>query len=411
MARLFTGLLGLFFALGMFTGGGVAAAAEPARVITDVDYNIEEVGPPTFESNSLDLYLPARPDGTESDLRPVVVWVHGGAWMTGDKSNRMTDKARLFNDLGYIVVSINYRLSPDISDGDLTGAFAPTRVRSPDHVADVAEAIGWITRNIQGYGGDPDRLVLIGHSAGAHLVSLAGASPVWIKGRMVSQKQILGVVSLDTETFDVRAEATDPSSSPSRLALIWNAFGTPAEEAVENRWERSSPIAYADPTDPPFLLVTQSGKVLRIAANNQMATKLGQDPAESVVTVPLDHEGINTSLGSPDDTTVETQRVAAFVQQVVDSAQPVGMKITGRPAKRIVVKTPRRKPKKVTFKFKGTGRTSGFQCRIDRKAFSRCRSPKSYRLKPGRHVFRVRPLYPSGRPGEIRKVTFKIVRR
>ncbi|HMY27104.1 MAG TPA: hypothetical protein PLJ59_12340, partial [Solirubrobacterales bacterium] len=100
-------------------------------------------------------------------------------------------------------------------------------------------------------------------------------------------------------------------------------------------------------------------------------------------------------------------------------AAPAGVKITRRPAKRVVVKVKRKARKsairkirrKVTFAFKGTGRASGFRCRIDKAKFSPCRSAKNYRLKPGSHTFRVRPLYPSGRPGNEKKVTFRIVRR
>ena len=154
----------------------VPAAAEPARVITDINYNADEVGPAQSTSNSLDLYLPATDDGFEG-LRPVVVWVHGGAWMTGDKSNRMTDKVNLFNSLGYIVASLNYRLSPDISEGSFDGTWDPTRVRSPDHIADVAEGIAWVSNNVRHYGGDPDRLVRL--RVGDALEKVCREQPGW----------------------------------------------------------------------------------------------------------------------------------------------------------------------------------------------------------------------------------------
>ncbi|MBN8867925.1 MAG: alpha/beta hydrolase [Solirubrobacterales bacterium] len=406
----------LLIVLVAFAPGAKAVAAEPARVLSDIDYNLDATGPSQPGANCLDLYLPPEPDGAGQGLRPVVVWVHGGGWMNGDKKNRMTDKARLFNDLGYVVASLNYRLSPDISGGGFDGSFDPGRVRAPDHVRDVAEAIRWLSRNVASHGGDPDRIVLVGHSAGAHLVSLLGTNPSWLAGRAVSEKQILGVVSLDTETFDVREEADpgNPLNSASRLALIWNAFGTPDEEAVDPRWADSSPQVAADPSDPPFLLVTQSARALRMASNNEFATSLGEDPASAVVGVPLDHEGINTALGSATDTTVETARVSAFVRDVIAGAKPAGVKVTRRPARRVVIRAPRHrrvKPRKVAFAFRGTGRATGFQCRIDRQRFRSCRSPRSFRVRPGRHVFRVRPLNPSGRPGGEKAVTFRVVVR
>lgn len=411
MTRRVTTLILLTLAVTFTFAAGTSLAAEPPRSVLDLSYNTDEIGPSDVASNSLDLYLPARPDDG-AGLRPLVVWVHGGGFMAGDKSNRMPDKVKLFNDLGYIVASINYRLSPDISVNCCD--FDPGRVRAPDHIADVAEAIGWLSRNIRDYGGDPDAIVLIGHSAGAQLVSLAGTSTAWIKGRWVSPKQILGVVSLDTDTFNVGEEAADTSPLQERM-LAWNAFGTPTEEAAEARWDRMSPALFADPSDPPFLFVTQATKPGRIAANQAMATKLGEDPAAAVVAVPYDHEGINTALGAADDSSVETARVSQFVQEAIVSAEAPGVRITRRPAKRVTVrlkgKPARKVTRKVTFAFEGTGRARGFQCRIDGTGFAPCRSPKNYRLKPGSHTFRVRPLYPSGRPGEIRKVTFRIIAR
>lgn len=412
--RLFT-LFGLLFAA-VLIPVAQSTAAEPARSILNVNYNVDEFGPPDSNSNSLDLYLPAIPDGDSGKLRPLVVWVHGGGFMTGDKTNRMPDKVKLFNDLGYVVASVNYRLSPDISVSCCE--FSPDRVRAPDHIADVAEAIGWLAYNYRTYGVDPDAILLIGHSAGAQLVSLAGTSPAWIGGRQVSPKQILGAISLDTDTFDVRSEAANTSPFQTRM-LAWNAFGTPQEEAVEPRWDRMSPLLHADPSDPEFLFVTQATKPNRIAANQAMATALGQDPASSVVGVPYDHEGINTALGAATDSSQETPRVRQFFQAMVAIAEPAGVKILRRPARKVVLKIKRGTRKsaiskvrrKVTFAFKGTGRATGFQCRIDGGKYSRCRSPRSYRLKPGKHTFRVRPLYPSGRPGNEKKSSFKIVRR
>lgn len=393
------------------TLSGSATASEPARAVLNVDYNLDRTRPAIAAQNHLDLYLPAQ-SGSARSLRPVVVWVHGGALMVGDKANRMPNKVRLFNDLGYIVASLNYRLSPEISPQDTSQAFAPGRVRAPDHIADVAEAIGWISRNIARHGGDPDRLVLIGHSAGAHLVSLAATNPSWLAGRGVSGDQILGVVSLDTDTWNVRAEA-DPNAvgvSASRRIMPWHTFGTPEEEAADPRWDSVSPLLHADPSDPPFLLVTQLGRPARLASNSGMATALGQDPATSVVGVPLDHEGINTALGSPTDPTVGTARVSQFTRAVVSAARPAGVRIVRRPPRR-VVQVKRNARRRVAFAFRGTGRTAGFQCRIDRQPYRRCGSPRSYRLRPGFHTFRVRPLFPSGRPGDERKVTFRIVTR
>jgi arylformamidase len=109
---------------------------------------------------SLDVYAPA---GAEN--LPVVLMIHGGGWSIGDKANRdvSIDKARYFTSQGYVYVSINYRLSPD--------------VQHPAHIEDVASAVSWVLENIATYGGDPARLTLMGHSAGAHLLLVS--APDW----------------------------------------------------------------------------------------------------------------------------------------------------------------------------------------------------------------------------------------
>ena len=412
-------LVGLLALLVFGMGARAVAAETPARSVLNVNYNVDEFGPALASENSLDLYLPPEPDGGSKSLRPVVVYIHGGGLMVGDKSNRMPDKVRLFNDLGYILVSINYRLSPELQE-NLTGAFAPERVRAPDHIADVAEAIGWLSKNLRSYGGDPDRLVLIGHSSGAHLAALAATSPAWLKGRQVSPRQLLGTVTLDTDTLNIRADMGSAgfcSSASSRLCRLWQVFGTPGEEATEPRWDRVSPLLHADSSDPEFLLVTQAARPGRISSNRAMASALGQNPETSVFGAPYDHEGINTQLGAASDSSGMTAAVREFVKSAVATAKPAGVKITKRPGNRVVLKvkrkgrsaTPGSQRRKVTFAFRGTGRTSGLQCRIDGKKFTRCGSPKSYRLRTGKHTFRVRSLFPSGRPGAERKFTFRIV--
>jgi hypothetical protein len=156
--------------------------------------------------------------------------------------------------------------------------------------------------------------VLIGHSAGAHLVSLVGVDPSFSGAYGVPGRVVRGVVSLDTAAFDVAAKA-DPARNR-RPLLFWNAFGTPREEAADPRWASASPINTADRRDPAFLLVTQR-RPGRIAENGAMLRALGNRRRDSLVTVPLDHEGINRALGSPRDTTGETKAVMAFVGAVV----------------------------------------------------------------------------------------------
>jgi acetyl esterase/lipase len=108
----------------------------------------------------LDIYLPAD---TPVDGAPVLLQVHGGAWMIGTKDQQGIPLMQHMAAKGWICVAINYRLSP--------------RDAFPAHVIDVKQAIAWIREHIAAYGGDPDYIAITGGSAGGHLVALAAVTP------------------------------------------------------------------------------------------------------------------------------------------------------------------------------------------------------------------------------------------
>jgi hypothetical protein len=146
-----------------------------------------------------------------------------------------------------------------------------------------------------------------------------------------------------------------------------------------------------------------------------MATKLGQD-SSSIVPLPLNHNGVNRAIGDPTDTTQATPSVIAFVAERLATYEAPSVRITGRPNRTVyLIKRKGRavRKKKVTFRFSGSESRSGFQCRLDGASFRPCSSPARYRIGRGKHTFRVRPLYPSGRPGPVReaKVTAKVKSR
>jgi acetyl esterase/lipase len=128
-----------------------------------------------------------RPKGVER--RPVVLFVHGGAWMIGDKSlfGLYRGFGRMLARQGIVAVMVNYRLSP--------------AVKHPEHVKDVARAFAWTRRHIKEYGGDPDRIFLCGHSAGGHLVALLATNESYLKDECLNlkdddRKAIRGVISI-----------------------------------------------------------------------------------------------------------------------------------------------------------------------------------------------------------------------
>ena len=139
-------------------------------------------------ATSLDIHAPAGACDA-----PVVVWVHGGGYHHGDKANGMRDKAALFNGRGWILVSVNYRLT---RVGDASSA------HYPDHYEDVAAALAWIEDNIADYGGDAGRLALLGHSAGADIVANVAAEPTYLADQGASADLIDCLAPLDTAGFD-----------------------------------------------------------------------------------------------------------------------------------------------------------------------------------------------------------------
>ena len=127
----------------------------------------------------LDVYSPKG-----AKKRPVVLFIHGGAWVFGDKDYFGIHAAvgRMFARHGIVAVVANYRLSP--------------KVRHPEHIKDVARAFAWTRLNIARYGGRTDQLFLCGHSAGGHLVSLLATDESYLKAEGRAFSDIKGVMAI-----------------------------------------------------------------------------------------------------------------------------------------------------------------------------------------------------------------------
>ncbi len=134
------------------------------------------------KKQKMDIYLPNNPVNAS-----IIVMVHGGAWKIGDKrmDRVVENKVARWNPKGVIFISINYRLLPDAD---------PLK-----QAEDVANALAYVQRNGTKWGGDPRKVVLMGHSAGAHLVSLVSADPA----RYNNLKAWLGTVSLDSAAMNI----------------------------------------------------------------------------------------------------------------------------------------------------------------------------------------------------------------
>lgn len=167
---------------------------------------------------------------------PLIVFVHGGGWKRGDKRNATgSDKITHYTGLGYHFASINYRLVPAATVEQQAG--------------DVAAAIAYLHSNAEKLGIDRSRIVLMGHSAGAHLSALVGSDPQYLRAAGLSLDTLSGVIPIDGAAYDVPAQMTDGAKIMKDTYV--QAFGTEAE-----RQKALSPYHHAaGPNAASFLIL------------------------------------------------------------------------------------------------------------------------------------------------------------
>ena len=219
----------------------------------------------------LDVYRPANAQNA-----PVIFMVHGGGWARGDKeaAGVVNNKVEHWLPKGYIVVSVGYRLVPQV-----------TPLGEAD---DIARALAFAQDHAKSWGADPSRFVVMGHSAGAHLVALLSADRSIANRHGV--RPWLGTVALDSGAYNV-VEIMQGRHFP----LYDKAFGNDPE-----LWRAASPTLRLTTAPPvPMLLVCSS----RRAESCQQATAFAQKATSlggQVRVVPIDmrHGNINAELGA-----------------------------------------------------------------------------------------------------------------
>ena len=231
----------------------------------------------------------AQPQAPDSAPRPVIIFTHGGGWNWGDPDD-YGFIARSFASEGYVVVLTGYRLFP--------------QARYPAMLEDLAASVAWTKANIARYGGDPDRMVLMGHSAGAYNSLMLGLDKQWLAAKGLDADALAGVVSLagpaDFYPFDTESSI--------------NSFGQ-----AENP-EATQPVNHARADAPPLLLVHgEDDTVVRIrnarALEQAMATAGGK--VETAYYPGMGHNDVLLKLVSPwwRDERVRN-RVLAFTDKV-----------------------------------------------------------------------------------------------
>lgn len=249
--------------------------------------------PISYGSNptqQIELYLPdsARP----AKGRPLLVYVHGGGWQNGSK-DMVQLKPDFANAQGWAFASVGYRLLPE----------SPVEQQA----ADIATAVLRLKSDAARLGIDAGRIVLMGHSAGAHLSALVGTDPQWLGGDMSA---LAGVILLDGAAYDVAEQMKQAAFMTKRT--YEPAFGTdPARQA------RLSPTLHAAAPNAPRWLILHVSRRADATAQSQSLARALQQAGSRVQLEAVDgesHMTINRELGAPGNP--QTDLVGAFLRSI-----------------------------------------------------------------------------------------------
>ena len=240
------------------------------------------------ERQVLDIYAP---ESAKEKSLPVMFWIHGGGWQVGDKSD-VGLKPKVLCERGFVFVSTNYRLVPQVEMEVLT--------------EDVAKSLAWVHRNIAKYGGDPNRIFVGGHSAGAQLAALLCTDERYLKKEGVSFEVLKGCVPVDGDTYDIPKIIM---TAEHRQTLYGGKMPTNGHrQKFGNDPEKHlnfSAVTHVAPDKkiPPFLVLYFSGNPdTRVQALLLKAVlKASKIPARSYGKRDSNHSKLNNDLGKSDD--------------------------------------------------------------------------------------------------------------
>ncbi len=241
-------------AMGLLTvgcGGSTNSGSNPEDTMTpavvvsgDVQRDIIYARPAGSDPalTSLDIYPSAGPYPA-----PTLIFVHGGGWKVGDKSNiEMVEFVDRLHEAGWSMVAINTRLVQDDRSRGTTPA---------DMTTDVAKAIRWVWDRAEQYGVDRARIVLLGYSSGAHLVALVGTDPKYLGREELAPSDLYGILPLDVSAYDVprAVEKACELNSCFSARNLPDIFGSDIEDQIEQ-----SPVTHirAGATYPPFQIIS-----------------------------------------------------------------------------------------------------------------------------------------------------------
>lgn len=240
----------------------------------------------------LDLYLPAR--AASCGPAPIILWVHGGNWGGGDKLELSDSIASKLTGMGYVLASVNYRLSsPMYTEHD-------PPITWPTHANDVSVAIAWLRREAGTFNGDPSRVALIGFSAGAQIVANVGTDPRYLASAGLDMKPLRCTASLDVRLYDIPRAAEEVPRIIPELETIFTTD--------RYNWLLASATKQikAGPDLRPFFVLRRGDDVGRVGqADDFMAALVAARGAVSTTTaIDYQHDDVNFTLAEPSDSIV-----------------------------------------------------------------------------------------------------------
>jgi arylformamidase len=265
----------------LLTAFAFVSVAQAQNVKSNIPY-----AEPALERQVLDVYAPK-----DAKNLPVVFWIHGGGWQAGDKTS-VQGKPQAFVDKGFVFVSTNYRLLPNV---DMATIFR-----------DVAKSLGWVHKHIAEHGGDPKRIFVMGHSAGAQLAALMCTDDRYLKAEGVPFEVLKGCVPVDGDTYDVPA-IIETAETRRRV------HGQPQAKFGHREKFGNDPAKHKDFSAvthvakgkgiPPFLILYVSDHPDNSAQAQRLEAVLKNAgiTAKAFGAQETNHNRINAELGTPDD--------------------------------------------------------------------------------------------------------------
>lgn len=275
----------------------LSQSARAQKLTADVPY-LEN----SHERHVLDIYVP---ENQGAKKLPVMFWIHGGGWQAGDKSD-VALKPKVLCERGFVFVSTNYRLLPEVTMEELTG--------------DIAASLGWVAKNISKYGGDPEKIFVGGHSAGAQLAALICIDDRYLAKVGVPMTVLKGCIPVDGDTYDIPKIIATAEHRQMLYGGEMFTFGHRQKFGNDPRkhvdFSAVTHVAKGK-NIPPFLILYFPGNPDTLAQARRLENVLqaADIPARAFGKSNSNHSQLNDDLGQPDDPA--TEELYKFLQPLV----------------------------------------------------------------------------------------------